>query len=61
MWNRLNELNGEFKKIRQSKKELKKMSVAVLQINCNNFFIFLKCLIVNRCINEINLVFQKNV
>ena len=30
MWNRLNELNGEFKKIRQSKKESKKMSEAVL-------------------------------
>ena len=28
--NRLNELNGEFKKIRQSKKESKKMSTAVL-------------------------------
>ena len=30
MWNRLNELNGEFKKIRQSKIEAKKMSSAVL-------------------------------
>ena len=30
MKNRLNELNGEFKKIRQSKKESKKMSTAVL-------------------------------
>ena len=30
MWNRLNKLNGEFKKIRQSKKESKKMSEAVL-------------------------------
>ena len=30
MWNRLNELNGEFKKIRQLKKEAKKMSSAVL-------------------------------
>ena len=30
MWNRLNELNGEFKKIRQSKKESKKMSTTVL-------------------------------
>ena len=30
MWNRLNELNGEFKKIRQSKKESKKMSEAGL-------------------------------
>ena len=30
MWNRLNELNGEFKKIRQSKKESKKMSATVL-------------------------------
>ena len=29
MWNWLNELNGEFKKIRQSKKEVKKMSSAV--------------------------------
>ena len=29
MWNRLNEINGEFKKIRRSKKELK-MSAAVL-------------------------------
>ena len=41
LWNRLNELNGEFEKIRQSNKELKKMSVAVLQINCNNFLFFL--------------------
>ena len=24
MWNRLNELNGEFKKIKDSKKEIKK-------------------------------------
>ena len=30
MKNRLNELNGEFKKIRQSKKESKKMFTAVL-------------------------------
>ena len=30
MGNRLNELNGEFRKIRQSKKEPKKMSEAVL-------------------------------
>ena len=30
MRNRLNELNGEFKKIRQSKKESKKMSTAVI-------------------------------
>ena len=30
MRNRLNELNGEFKKIRQSKKESKKMSTDVL-------------------------------
>ena len=30
MRNHLNELNGEFKKIRQSKKESKKMSTAVL-------------------------------
>ena len=30
MRNRLNELNGEFKKIRQSKKESKKMFTAVL-------------------------------
>ena len=30
MWNRLNELNGEFKKIRQSKKEAKKMSATIL-------------------------------
>ena len=30
IWNRLNELNGEFRKIRQSKKESKKMSEAVL-------------------------------
>ena len=29
MWSRLNELNREFKKIRQSKKEAKKMSSAV--------------------------------
>ena len=30
MWNRLNELNGEFKKNRQSKKGGKKMSAAAL-------------------------------
>ena len=30
MWNRLNELNGEFKKIRQYKKEAKKMSATIL-------------------------------
>ena len=41
------------------KKESKKMSAAVLEINCSNFFIFFKYLIVNRCINEINVVFQK--
>ena len=29
MWNRLNELNGEFKKITQSKKEEKKISAAL--------------------------------
>ena len=29
MWNRLNELNGEFKKIRQSKKEEKKISATI--------------------------------
>ena len=30
MWNRLNELNGEFKKIRQYKQEAKKMSATIL-------------------------------
>ena len=30
MWNRLAELNGEFKKFKQSKKEVKKMSATVL-------------------------------
>ena len=30
MWNRLAELNGEFKKIKQSKKDIKKMSSTVL-------------------------------
>ena len=30
MWNRLSELNGEFKKINQSKKEIEKMSSKVL-------------------------------
>ena len=30
MWNRLAELNDEFKKIKQSKKDIKKMSSAVL-------------------------------
>ena len=30
MWNRLAELNGEFKKIKHSKKEVKKMSATVL-------------------------------
>ena len=30
MWNRFAELNGEFKKIKQSKKEIKKMSSTVL-------------------------------
>ena len=29
LWNRLNELNGEFKKIKQSKKEVKKASATV--------------------------------
>ena len=29
MWNRLNEFNGEFKKIRQSEKEEKKISAAI--------------------------------
>ena len=29
MWNRLNELNDEFKKIRQSKKEEKKISATI--------------------------------
>lgn len=29
MWNRLNELNGEFKKIKNSKKEIKKLSATV--------------------------------
>ena len=29
MWNRLNELNGELKKIRQSKKEEKKVSATI--------------------------------
>ena len=29
MWDRLKELNGEFKKIRQSKKEEKKISAAI--------------------------------
>ena len=40
MWNRLNELNGEFKKIRESKKEAKKV-----------FYFFFKCLIVERLLN----------
>ena len=31
MWNRLNELNGEFKKIRESKKEAKKVSATVVK------------------------------
>ena len=31
MWNRLNELNGEFKKIRESKKEVKKISPTVVK------------------------------
>ena len=30
MWNRLNELNGEFKKIKQAKKNEKKMSSTVV-------------------------------
>ena len=30
MWSRLNEVNGEFKKISQSKKEANKMSPALL-------------------------------
>ena len=29
MWNRLNKFNGEFKKIRQSKKEEKKISATI--------------------------------
>ena len=31
MWNRLNELNGEFKKIRELKKEAKKISITVVK------------------------------
>ena len=31
MWNRLNELNGEFKKIRESKKEAKKISATIVK------------------------------
>ena len=31
MWNRLNELNGEFKKIKQSKKEAKKISATIVK------------------------------
>ena len=30
MWDRLNELNGQFKTIKQSKKEAKKMSATIL-------------------------------
>ena len=30
MWNRLNELNGQFKKIKQAKKDRKKMSSMVV-------------------------------
>ena len=30
LWNRLTELNSEFKKIKQTKKEAKKMSATVL-------------------------------
>ena len=30
MWDRLAKLNGEFKKIKQSKKDIKKMSSTVL-------------------------------
>ena len=30
LWNRLAELNGEFKKIKQSKRDVKKMSATVL-------------------------------
>ena len=32
MWDRLNELNGEFKKIKQSKKELKKMLNSIITV-----------------------------
>ena len=59
MWNRLNELNGEFKKIRQLKKESKKIFATLLWINCSKFLVFFKCLIVNSCINRINVVVQK--
>ena len=38
MWNRLAELNGEFKKIKQSKKDIKKISSTVLQIVVNFLF-----------------------
>ena len=31
MWNRLNELNGEFKKIKQLKKEAKKISATIVK------------------------------
>ena len=30
MWNRLNEINGKFKKIKQAKKDDKKMSSTIL-------------------------------
>ena len=30
MWNRLNELNSQFKTLKQSKKEMKKMSATIL-------------------------------
>ena len=36
MWNGRAELNGEFKKIKKSKKEAKKMSSTVLLINIVN-------------------------
>ena len=31
MWNRLNELNREFEKIRESKKEAKKISATIVK------------------------------
>ena len=31
MWNRLNELNGDFKKIRESEKEAKKISATIVK------------------------------
>ena len=58
LWNRLAELNGEFKKIKQSKRDIKKMSATVLQIVVI-FLFFFNFIIVKFYLNQINAIYQK--